>query len=173
MLDTCLKDMTMQDLTRHVKWDYRRLRECDTAQTLHLERPLSSWTISVVVEAIQIDPEMDTTRVIGEVLPSYTVATRDIVLDVGAPVQDTVVQLRETDLADVCPTTMTTHDRDAPPFLPPPPDYHETEPPAYNSNDRTTPNNNTSGMTTVTTTANINSATTVTSTTVTTTTTTQ
>ena len=145
--------------------NYRKLRECDTAQTLHLEKPLSSWTVSIVIEAIQIDPEMDTTRVIGEDLPSYAIATQDIVLDVGAPVQDTVVQLRDMDLTDVPSITTTTHDRNHSPFLPPPPDYHETEPPAYSSNGRTTlnnnNNNNTSVMTTTTTTTNhINTTTT-------------
>ncbi|KAG2221721.1 hypothetical protein INT45_007127 [Circinella minor] len=168
MLDTCLKDMTTQDLTHHVKWGYRKLRECDTAHTLHLKRPLSSWTVSIVIEAIQMDPEMDTTRVIGEVLPSYAIATQDIVLDVGAPVQDTVVQLREMDLTDVPSITRSTHDRGHSPFLPPPPDYHETEPPPYNLNDRTTlnNNNNTSDMTTTTTNHN-NTTTTTTTTTIT------
>ncbi|KAI9489780.1 hypothetical protein BDB00DRAFT_747778, partial [Zychaea mexicana] len=83
VLHLCLKDMTAQDLTHHVKWDYRRLREGDTAQLLNLSRPLSSWTVSLVVEAIQIDPEMDLNREMGEALPSYGDATRDIVLDIG------------------------------------------------------------------------------------------
>ncbi|KAI9268212.1 hypothetical protein BDA99DRAFT_505223 [Phascolomyces articulosus] len=153
-LNTCLKDMTSQDITRHVKWDYRRLRQGDTAQTLHLKRPLSSWTISLVVEAIQVDPETDLTRVMGEALPSYTVASQDIVLDIGTPVTDTVVQLREMDLADVTrhdPTTRRTssptaatvavaanNNNNSNPnsFLPPPPDYQETtEPPAYHPED--------------------------------------
>ncbi|KAI8138530.1 hypothetical protein BJV82DRAFT_523364 [Fennellomyces sp. T-0311] len=114
-LQTTLKDMTAHDLTRHLKWDYRRLRHGDTAEILHLQRPLSSWTISLVVEIIQIDPEIHLNREVGEALPSYGDATQDIVLDIGPAAHDTVLQLREMDLTDCRP----------------PPDYHEA-PPAYN-----------------------------------------
>lgn len=75
--------MTSADISRQIKWNYRRLRVDDTAQELRLCPPLSSWTIELVIEVIQIDPETDLAREMGETLPSYRAAVQDVVLDIG------------------------------------------------------------------------------------------
>ena len=95
------------DRPHQIRWDYRRLRDYDTARDLHLPTPLNNWSISLVIEAVQIDPE---TEVIargltgGDTLPSYGAATHDVVLDMGPDLQcddDHPLQsMREMDVTD-------------------------------------------------------------------------
>lgn len=79
------------DTIHQVKWQYRRLREDDTAASLGLPGPLGRWQVVVVIEAIQIDPEDAINHMANEVdmvLPSYHAAVEDVVLDVG-PLEET------------------------------------------------------------------------------------
>lgn len=111
--------MTAQDISRQVKWDYRRLRESDTAHDLHLNKPISSWTISLIVEASQVDPEIDFRSELGEALPTYEAVTRDVVLDIGPARQDLPGDSRPSDGIDLA-------------------DWHTIEPPPYSGTRGTT-----------------------------------
>lgn len=95
------------DRPHQVRWDYRRLRDYDTARDLHLPPPVSNWSISLVIEAVQIDPETEVLArgMMGaDTLPSYGAATHDVVLDMGPDLQcddDYRLQpMREMDVTD-------------------------------------------------------------------------
>ncbi|CDS11193.1 hypothetical protein LRAMOSA03456 [Lichtheimia ramosa] len=106
-LQQCLKDISELDRPHQVRWDYRRLRDYDTARDLHLPPPVSNWSISLVIEAVQIDPETEVLArgMMGaDTLPSYGAATHDVVLDMGPDLQcddDYRLQpMREMDVTD-------------------------------------------------------------------------
>ncbi|KAI8388899.1 uncharacterized protein BYT42DRAFT_468938, partial [Radiomyces spectabilis] len=75
--------MTSHDINSQVKWGYRRLRDDDSAQTLHLADPLGKHRVSLIIEIIQIDMEMQASCEMSELLPSYRAAADDVVLDIG------------------------------------------------------------------------------------------
>ncbi|KAI8334361.1 hypothetical protein BC941DRAFT_504277 [Chlamydoabsidia padenii] len=84
LLQKCLKEFNSVDTTHQIKWQYRRLREDDTAALLGLPGPLGRWQVVVVIEVIQIDPEdAHMANEVDMVLPSYNAAVEDVVLDIG------------------------------------------------------------------------------------------
>ncbi|KAL0076867.1 hypothetical protein J3Q64DRAFT_1305331 [Phycomyces blakesleeanus] len=82
-LYTHLKEISSNDAPHHIRWGYRRLRDDDTADTLHLTQDISHWRIAFVIEIIQLDPEIDHSHNGQEVLPAYNAASQDVVLDIG------------------------------------------------------------------------------------------
>ncbi|ORZ13965.1 hypothetical protein BCR42DRAFT_483145 [Absidia repens] len=85
LLQKYLKEFNSTDMAQQIKWQHRRLREDDTAESLALPGPLSRWQVVMIIEVIQIDPEDIHPLVDGMdmVLPSYNAAAEDIVLDIG------------------------------------------------------------------------------------------
>ncbi|EIE81127.1 hypothetical protein G6F46_011744 [Rhizopus delemar] len=81
-LQTLLKELNSQDVTRQIKWSFRRPRESDTAFNLMLKPPLVLYNINFIVEASQIDIENELAQE-GETLPAYDTSMMDIVLDMG------------------------------------------------------------------------------------------
>lgn len=69
-------------MTRQIKWSFRRLRDTDTALSLHLPLPLRHYNINFVIEVNQIDTETELAEE-GELLPAYDTSMMDIVLDIG------------------------------------------------------------------------------------------
>jgi hypothetical protein len=74
--------MNSLDVTRQIKWSFRRLRDTDTPTSLLLSGPLSRYSINFVIEVIQIDTEVELAEE-GETLPAYDTSMMDVVLDVG------------------------------------------------------------------------------------------
>jgi hypothetical protein len=104
LLQKCLKEFNSVDTANQVKWQYRRLREDDTAASLGLPGPLGRWQVVVVIEAIQIDPEDAINHMANEVdmvLPSYHAAVEDVVLDVGPLDQTNRHPDEERDLGNI------------------------------------------------------------------------
>ncbi|KAI8644581.1 hypothetical protein BD408DRAFT_383450 [Parasitella parasitica] len=85
-LQSCLKELNSLDVTRQVKWGLRRLRDGDTANSLHLRPPLSRYHINFIIDIIQIDTENELAQD-GEILPAYHTSMTDIVLDIGPEMQ--------------------------------------------------------------------------------------
>lgn len=78
--------MNSLDVTRQIKWSFRRLRETDTCASMHLKPPIQNYNINFVIEVIQIDTENELAEE-GEVLPAYDTSMMDVVLDIGPEVQ--------------------------------------------------------------------------------------
>jgi hypothetical protein len=73
-------------VTRQVKWSFRRLRETDTAVSMHLKPPLSKYSINFIIDVIQINTENELAEE-GEILPAYDTSMMDVVLDIGPEVE--------------------------------------------------------------------------------------
>lgn len=140
------------DRPHQVRWDYRRLRDYDTARDLHLPSPLSNWSISLVIEAVQIDPEAEVIArgmTGGDTLPSYGAATHDVVLDMGPDLQcdddhHPLQSMREMDVTDqqrILPPSYIEASSSSPSPSPQPqpsmqPPLPAQPPPAYDAVDR-------------------------------------
>ncbi|GAA5803142.1 hypothetical protein EDC94DRAFT_605961 [Helicostylum pulchrum] len=85
-LQSVLKQFNSLDVTRQIKWNFRRLRETDTANSMHLNIPLSRCNINFVIEIIQVNIENELAEE-GEILPAYDTSMMDIVLDIGPAVE--------------------------------------------------------------------------------------
>ncbi|KAI8373343.1 hypothetical protein BD560DRAFT_98025 [Blakeslea trispora] len=85
-LQSCLKELNSLDVTRQIKWNFRRTRESDTLASMHLKPPSSQYTINFVIEVIQINVENELAQE-GEVLPAYDTSMMDVVLAVGPEAQ--------------------------------------------------------------------------------------
>ncbi|KAI8990923.1 hypothetical protein BDF20DRAFT_9981 [Mycotypha africana] len=85
-LHSSLKEFNSLDVTRQIKWGFRRVRDTDTPADMHLKQPLNKYHINLVIEVIQIDTENELAEE-GEMLPAYETAMMDVVLDVGPEVQ--------------------------------------------------------------------------------------
>ncbi|KAI9008878.1 hypothetical protein CLU79DRAFT_711369 [Phycomyces nitens] len=77
-LHTHLKEVSSNDSSHYIRWGYRRLRNDDTSESLHLEHDITHWRIVYVIEIIQLDPEVDHSYHGREVLPSYNAACQDV-----------------------------------------------------------------------------------------------
>ncbi|KAI9478398.1 MAG: hypothetical protein EXX96DRAFT_539499 [Benjaminiella poitrasii] len=87
-LQSRLKEFSSLDVTRQIKWNFRRLKETDTAVGMNLRPPLSRYRINFVIDIIQIDTENELLAEEGEALPAYNLAIRrDVVLAVGPEVE--------------------------------------------------------------------------------------
>jgi hypothetical protein len=73
-------------VTRQVKWSFRRLRETDTAVSMHLKPPLSKYSINFIIDVVQINTENELAEE-GELLPAYHTSMMDVVLDIGPEVE--------------------------------------------------------------------------------------
>ncbi|KAJ8654091.1 hypothetical protein O0I10_010302 [Lichtheimia ornata] len=148
-LQQCLKDLSELDRPHQVRWDYRRLRDYDTARDLHLPPPLNNWSISLVIEAVQIDPEAEVIArgmTGGDTLPSYGAATHDVVLDMGPDLQcdddrHPLESMREMDVTDqqriLPPSYLEASSSSPSPSSPPTqPPLPAQPPPAYDAVDR-------------------------------------
>ncbi|KAI8068607.1 hypothetical protein BC940DRAFT_298610 [Gongronella butleri] len=100
-LQTLLKEMTVSDASRHIKWFHRRPREDESPSDLLLEPPMSKYSIALIIQVVQIDPEDLAQQVddVNLVLPSYHAAIEDVVLDVG--VQDPQQRRHPSDERDL------------------------------------------------------------------------
>ncbi|ORZ15685.1 hypothetical protein BCR42DRAFT_415725 [Absidia repens] len=120
LLQKCLKEFNSADTTLHIKWQYRRLREDDTVESLGLIGPISQWQVVLVIEVIQIDPE-DIHQMANEVdmvLPSYYAAVEDVVLDIGPLDRTEQHPIEQQDLSDH------THQQQPSLSYPLPPEYN-------------------------------------------------
>lgn len=79
-LQTLLKEINSQDVTKQIKWTFRRPKESDMASDMALSLPLTTYNINFVIDVSQIDT---VTELAHENLPAYDTSTRDIVLDMG------------------------------------------------------------------------------------------
>ncbi|CAO3676046.1 unnamed protein product [Rhizopus stolonifer] len=86
-LQTLLKELNSQDVTRQIKWSFRRLKETDTAFDLALSPPITFYNINLVIDASQINTENELAQG-GETLPAYDTSMMDIVLDMGPTTQE-------------------------------------------------------------------------------------
>lgn len=145
------------DRPHQVRWDYRRLRDYDTARDLHLPPPVSNWSISLVIEAVQIDPETEVLArgMMGaDTLPSYGAATHDVVLDMGPDLQcedDYRLQpMREMDVTDqpILPpsyreaSSSSPRQQQQPLPVQPPPSYDAVDSQEQQQQDQSTPTTN-------------------------------
>lgn len=119
-MQSCLKELNSLDVTRQVKWSFRRLRENDTAIALHLRPPLSRHHINFVIDIIQINTENELAQE-GEVLPAYHTSMMDVVLDIG-PEMEQAPGNRSNYISVQMPTSTISHP------LPPAYEHHELEP---------------------------------------------
>ncbi|OAD08354.1 hypothetical protein MUCCIDRAFT_182437 [Mucor lusitanicus CBS 277.49] len=130
---SCLKEMNSLDVTRQVKWSFRRLRENDTAAVLHLRPPLTRYHINFVVDVIQINTENELADE-GEMLPAYHTAMMDVVLDIG-PEMEQAPGNRSNYISVRMPSSSASP-------LPPAYEHHELEPvhppPEYINNAQST-----------------------------------
>lgn len=120
--------MTTQDIPHQVKWDFRRPRHTDTSEELHLKDSIGQYAIALVIEAFQLDPEVDLVQQRGDVLPSYVAASNDVLLALGPADLDDMRLSRDRQSCD-CDIPLA-----APPpaYCPPsghPPGYHPQSPP--------------------------------------------
>ncbi|ORE06752.1 hypothetical protein BCV72DRAFT_119542 [Rhizopus microsporus var. microsporus] len=81
-LQSLLKELNSQDVTRQIKWTFRRPRDTDTSAELLLKQPLSAYNINFVIDISQVDTETELAQE-GEALPAYDTSMMDIVLDIG------------------------------------------------------------------------------------------
>lgn len=88
-LQSVLKEFNSLDVTRQIKWSFRRLRDTDTALAMHLPHSLDRYNINFVIEVIQIDTETELAEE-GEILPAYDTSMMDIVLDIGPETEQRV-----------------------------------------------------------------------------------
>ncbi|KAI8069128.1 uncharacterized protein B0P05DRAFT_551651 [Gilbertella persicaria] len=85
-LQSCLKELNSLDVTRQIKWDFRRVRESDTSASMHLKGRLARYNINCVIEVVQINIENELAQE-GEVLPAYDASARDTVLAIGPEIE--------------------------------------------------------------------------------------
>ncbi|KAI9253154.1 hypothetical protein BY458DRAFT_522162 [Sporodiniella umbellata] len=81
-LQSLLKEINSQDVTRQIKWSFRRPRDTDTALSLVLKPPLGFYNINLVIDVSQINTENELAQG-GEALPAYDTSMMDIMLDMG------------------------------------------------------------------------------------------
>ncbi|KAI7905993.1 uncharacterized protein BX663DRAFT_498424 [Cokeromyces recurvatus] len=169
-LQSCLKEMNSIDVTRQIKWNFRRLKEVDTAVAMNLQPPLSKYRINFVIDIIQINVENELLAEEGEALPAYDLAIiRDTVLDIGPEVEQVPGNRSNYITApSSAALVMLSDPSSTSPLRLQPPAYHEHRsirtddnvelasiyypPPAYISNEEiinAPPNTVTSSMTTV------------------------
>ncbi|CAO3629527.1 unnamed protein product [Cunninghamella blakesleeana] len=77
-LINCLKELTVLDTTRQIKYRSRRPRDDDLTDQLGVP---TQWHISMIIEISQVDPEDINHQ--DEILPHYNSAAQDIVLDIA------------------------------------------------------------------------------------------
>ncbi|ORZ02843.1 hypothetical protein BCR43DRAFT_482264 [Syncephalastrum racemosum] len=133
-LTTCLKEMTTQDIPRQVKWDFRRPRHTDTSEELHLRESIGQYAIALIIEAFQLDPEVDLVQQRGDILPSYVAASNDVLLALGPTAMDDIRLLHDQRSSDceVAPPVASPLAAPPPAYCPPsgyPPEYHFQSPP--------------------------------------------
>ncbi|CAO3702516.1 unnamed protein product [Rhizopus stolonifer] len=79
-LQGLLKEINSQDVTRQIKWSFRRLRESDMADDMILKPPLTLYNINFIIDISQIDT---VTELGHDNLPAYDTSMMDVVLDMG------------------------------------------------------------------------------------------
>ena len=91
-----------------MKWTFRRLRETDTAQSLHLKPPLRKYNINFVIDVNQIDTEIELAEE-GENLPAYDTSMMDIVLDIGPQTEQPINDISQPQQAALARRTVSSH----------------------------------------------------------------
>ncbi|KAI9309376.1 hypothetical protein BJ944DRAFT_18112 [Cunninghamella echinulata] len=77
-LQICLKELTVLDTARQIKYQSRRPRDDDLTEQLNVP---GHWHITLIIEIVQIDPENINQH--DDILPHYNSAVQDIVLDMA------------------------------------------------------------------------------------------
>ncbi|ORY99050.1 hypothetical protein BCR43DRAFT_436644, partial [Syncephalastrum racemosum] len=89
-LQACLRECDILDMHHHLHWSYRHPTDNEDPDLLHLEPPLSSYKIMLVIDVDETLCQSDSSipSPTDPCPPPYDAATRDVVLDVGPAMQE-------------------------------------------------------------------------------------
>jgi hypothetical protein len=79
-----MQEITQEDVTKEIKWEYRNVKPSDTWRTLKIAKPLCELTnVGIIVQAIHIDLTTQLEAMGVEHLPAYNESLPHTVMEVN------------------------------------------------------------------------------------------